>query len=353
MKKIKSINFCIIFIALIICALFLYNRSCDIYSRIVYTYDFKTIHLEDYSGETVAAPTQIEESETSIIGLYKTPISLNAGTYNTNFLYAAVDESSVLKVFATDYTNATNSPGKMLFYQEFDPANTTLNFDFTLDQNVDSVFFVIETTDENFLVDQVQINGSNYIYTDTIFYCIVTILIAIMFLCIINYKGNKIKPISFKGETVSQTKTMLFFVFACFIVVFMASLPTIDSKVVVGHDVFFHLNRIEGIKRALESGQFPVRVHGGTLNDYGYPNSLFYPELLFYFPAILSMLGVSITTSYKVLIITLNILGFISGYFSFKHLTKSRVIGLIATTVFLLNPYRLVCLYYRAAIGEV
>lgn len=68
-------------------------------------------------------------------------------------------------------------------------------------------------------------------------------------------------------------------------------MPLLWGGVFDGHDMLFHLNRIEGIASGLRCGQFPVRIHASTLLGYGYAASEFYPELFLYIPAILRNMG--------------------------------------------------------------
>ena len=79
-----------------------------------------------------------------------------------------------------------------------------------------------------------------------------------------------------------------------------ACMPLLWRGVYDGHDLLFHLNRIEGIASGLRNGQFPVRIHSSTLLGYGYAAPEFYPELFLYFPAALRNLGVSLSASVRV-----------------------------------------------------
>lgn len=58
--------------------------------------------------------------------------------------------------------------------------------------------------------------------------------------------------------------------------------PLLNEYIIVGHDLAFHLNRIEGIKKGLLSGQFPVRIHPTHFGGYGYATPIMYPEMLLY-----------------------------------------------------------------------
>lgn len=137
------------------------------------------------------------------------------------------------------------------------------------------------------------------------------------------------------------------------IIVIFSSLPIFSPYLSTGHDLGVHLNRIEGIKNALLAGQFPVRMQQSYFEGYGYPISIYYCDLFLYFPAILRILGFSVQNAYKSYVFVLSILtcGIVFG--SVKGIFKNTGIGIFASFLFLMSPYRLSSLYLRAAIGEV
>ena len=134
---------------------------------------------------------------------------------------------------------------------------------------------------------------------------------------------------------------------ACF-----ASLPALMEHIVDGHDLFFHMNRIEGIASALRSGQFPVRIHASTLLGYGYAASQFYPELFLYIPALLRNLGVSLMASVQVSMMLINLATAVVCYKSVYMILKERDVSLLAAVLYTLSIYRLVSLYATATLGE-
>jgi hypothetical protein len=117
-------------------------------------------------------------------------------------------------------------------------------------------------------------------------------------------------------------------------------------------DLDYHILRIEGIKNEFLQGSFPPYIHSTFLNGYGYGNGLFYPEVLLYFPALLSAIGLSISVAYKVFIFFITLLNLISSYFSIKYISKNRYISLCFTALFILCQYRLSNVFVRAAAGE-
>lgn len=129
-------------------------------------------------------------------------------------------------------------------------------------------------------------------------------------------------------------------------------MPLLWGGVFDGHDMLFHLNRIEGIASGLRCGQFPVRIHASTLLGYGYAASEFYPELFLYIPAILRNMGVSLCASVRVFEAGINLLAALSCYVSAKAIFDSRRAAVGASVLYTLCVYRLVNLYTRATLGE-
>ena len=129
-------------------------------------------------------------------------------------------------------------------------------------------------------------------------------------------------------------------------------MPLLWGGVFDGHDMMFHLNRIEGIASGLRCGQFPVRIHASTLLGYGYAASEFYPELFLYIPAILRDMGVSLCASVRVFEAGINLLAALSCYVSAKAIFDSRRTAVGASVLYTLCVYRLVNLYTRATLGE-
>lgn len=110
--------------------------------------------------------------------------------------------------------------------------------------------------------------------------------------------------------------------------------------------------RIEGLKEGIQSGQFPVRMQPKWLNGYGYAVSIFYGDILLYFPAFLRILGLGVQTAYKYFVFFINILSAGIAYYSFKRLLRDEKMGLLGCMLYTTSIYRLDCIYVRAAVGE-
>ncbi|WP_068539580.1 hypothetical protein [Olegusella massiliensis] len=134
----------------------------------------------------------------------------------------------------------------------------------------------------------------------------------------------------------------------------LASIPlfTFGSSLPAGHDLRFHLVRILGIAQGLSAGQIPVRIQGVQIAGYGYPISIYYGDILLYPFALLHIAGISLKNCYQLLVICINITCTYISFYSFSKVFSSKRIGLIAAIIWTFSPYRLECVYLRAALGE-
>ena len=134
---------------------------------------------------------------------------------------------------------------------------------------------------------------------------------------------------------------------------FLLGLPLYQPGIVGGIDLPFHMNRIEGIYEGLREGQFPVRIQPGWLNGYGYAVSVFYGDLLLYFPAILRLVGFSLQDAMKVYLIAVNFLTVFSAWFSFRKCLRCDMAALTAAVLYAGAGDRLLRLYSGSQIGAV
>lgn len=211
------------------------------------------------------------------------------------------------------------------------PQNSLLLIEeFHVENNSNQIFLVIEDESMQFQVDSaIEIELVKDSYTDWIWLVVIVgVILAIIF-----YSNSvEIKILS------------------CAAVVLM--IPYMNSGLISGHDLKFHLLRIEGIAEGLREGLFPIRINTVFNNGYGNYNSIYYPELFLYLAAILYLCGASIMMSYKILILIINLLTAFVGYYSFEKIFGKRM-ALIGGILYLMNPYRMVNMYLRAALGEL
>lgn len=135
-------------------------------------------------------------------------------------------------------------------------------------------------------------------------------------------------------------------------VIFFQSLPLMAGFLFSGHDLNFHLYRIQGIADGLAAGELPVKIYPNLLQGNGYASGVFYGDLLLYIPAVLRLAGFSLQASYRLFVFLINTATVLVGYRCFARISGSRAVGLLGTALYSLNLYRLTNLYVRAAVGE-
>lgn len=137
-------------------------------------------------------------------------------------------------------------------------------------------------------------------------------------------------------------------------VIFMiaASIPLMNDFLIRGHDIYFHLMRIEGLAQGLRNGEFPVKIQPVWYDDYGYSVSVFYGDLFVYLAAVLRLLGFSLQNAYKGYVILCNIATITIAGYSFGRIFKNEYIGVFGGFLYSMSNYHLVNLYTRGAVGE-
>ena len=143
--------------------------------------------------------------------------------------------------------------------------------------------------------------------------------------------------------------------FLLFVIWFIADIPFMMSYLPVattGHDLIFHLYRIEGIAQGLIEGQFPVRMQTVQAAGYGYPVSIMYGDIFLYPVALLVILGMSINNAYKFYVLALNAINVLVTFGLSRRVFKSNGIAVALAALWTLAPYRLEDIYLRASVGE-
>lgn len=136
------------------------------------------------------------------------------------------------------------------------------------------------------------------------------------------------------------------------ILMISATYPLFLGYVIGGHDIDFHLCRIEGVKDALLSGQFPVRLNPDFEIGYGYADPIFYGNIFLYIPALLRLLSISLGETYLIYVGLVTLATVIISQVCFEKMFNNKAIAYIVTFLYVMAPYRIVDVYLRAAIGE-
>ena len=136
------------------------------------------------------------------------------------------------------------------------------------------------------------------------------------------------------------------------IVLLAACAPLFTINCIGGDDIIYHLLRIEALKEGILAGRPFLRINMLFFGGAGYASSMFYPDLLLYFPALLRAIGTQINLSFHLFVAMCIILGFASSYYCAKYVSGSDYAALATAVIFTLYQYHIDDIYTRSAVGE-
>ncbi|HPF86463.1 MAG TPA: hypothetical protein PK537_00250 [Candidatus Limiplasma sp.] len=263
-------------------------------------------------------------------------LMLEKGSYTFTVSYTATGEATA-EIINDLTADGQGNPSPVLASVALDPNQTEATLTLTLDQTTRGIRVVLRG---QVTAGVTQVLSDQPVWSDTAFYLLCIVLAAGVFVWLARRDRNT------KGFPEGLALAV------CLIAGGVASLPVMRDFFVYGHDLAFHLTRIESIKDGLLSGRFPVRIDPTFLNGYGYASSVMYGDLLLYIPALFRLCGVSMMVSWQAFIVLLNVTTAYLTYRAVKAWTGKAEVGLIAGVTYTLGIYRLMTLFTRAAAGE-
>ena len=290
-----------------------------------------------YLDNSIEAPGT-EAEDYSLLTISSPKMNLHRGSYVVEVSYSTNENTNICDISADyrTYPILTNMNGRGL-----DTESNVRRFQWNSPIAVDGYQVILGFQGDGYLfVDRITVRETN-IWKNVTLFC------AVLFLCALGMVKlcRRWRQEMFYGQSRS-------IMVALFLLVIFASMPLLSYYLPKGHDLNFHLYRIEAIKEALEAGQIPVRMPFSWNNGYGYAVSIFYGELLLYIPAILRMIGVSVQNAYKLFVAGINLFTCLVSFYCFKKIIKDSRAALLGCAVYMLAPYRLSCLFLRASVGE-
>ena len=306
-------------------------RSTNIITEAIDLIKFKSDYTEYNGEELVAVNVDGISSENPItLASYRLG-SVNGGSYTLDIDYSA-------DVMQHCNLSVNNEYDKIFLHAKtFDlsPNKQHVSYRFTVDHTVDDFTInLVNYTGGNFTIKNMNIstNGDNA----RALLLIWLILILMIDLFVFNTRLKK-----YRG-----TAALIF------AIAFASSIPLFMKGMNMGQDIEFQLARIEGIADGLRHGAFPVRMNDFFYDGYGYPVDVFYGSALLYIPAILRLIGFTVTASYKAYVFCVNCLTAAAAYYCGRNLFRNKSTASIMTLAYVLASYRLLNIYVRSAVGE-
>lgn len=261
-------------------------------------------------------------------------VELAPGSYNIQISYSASDPTDT---FSCNFYNVNR-------WNSYENTGNQL----VAGQNAVEKTYISSITAMHDFYVQVDYNGDGYLYIAniTIQETHSLVLRFLLYSLVIFTIISILLHIHANSDT-QWKKTLLLLI----TLVFVSSIPLFEINLLDGDDLLYHLERIEALAEGIRCGQFPVRISPYWNNGYGYASSIFYNDLFLLLPALLRLLGISVRIAYKVYIISVNAMTAAICWYSYKNIF-SRKTAYLGTILYMLLPYRLLCIYKRAAVGE-
>lgn len=150
-----------------------------------------------------------------------------------------------------------------------------------------------------------------------------------------------------------KKKQLCFDILFVVVITMLTCLFLLNSNLVNGDDLNYHLYRIVGLKDAFGEGQLLPKIYPYANYGFGYASPLFYCDLFLYPFALLYYFGVNLVIAYKIMIVCISLLTCISILFVAKRISKKKYTPYIISILYMCSNYRFVNMISRAAIGEL
>lgn len=339
-KSKKGLFVCLILLQALICLFCFtgYRKEQTIFDFDADDFETDAVFIENFL-DSKENGYYIDNSSESVEDFASTPeIDLKRGMYEITIYYQTNNHLNAYNINAdnADYREKTGNYHKNL---PQDRKNYTIEL--WASRKLENFVVELDFEDGYFFVSRIEIRENRNWMIGT------GILLLILFSCLdcLCFFYKKWKTALADREWRNQ-------LLAFTLIVFFASLPLCISYLFDGHDIMFHLLRIEGIRDGMQSGHFPVRMQPNWLNGYGYGVSIFYGDILLYFPAVLRIFGCSVQNAFKWFVLFMNIMTAGIAYYCFKRLFHSAKLGLLGSLLHTASIYRLICIYVRGSVGE-
>lgn len=153
------------------------------------------------------------------------------------------------------------------------------------------------------------------------------------------------------AEKLKERENMIAFMF--FLITMITAIsPLISRYCINGHDLEYHLLRIESLKEGILSGHPFAKVNALFFGGSGYASSMFYSDLLLHIPALLRVMHVGIGKSFHIYTALVFILTYLSAFYCVWKMTLSKSAATFAAVLLTLCPYHMDDMLVRTACGE-
>ncbi len=144
-----------------------------------------------------------------------------------------------------------------------------------------------------------------------------------------------------------------FWAIALAVAVLAGFLPLLYPALPAGHDILFHLARIQALTDGIKDGVFPVYVNFRALDGFGYGTGLFYSDFFLCIPTLFSVCGLGVAGAYKLFLVLWGLASAFSMRYCLRNLNASDFGAFAGSLLYVWSSYFSIDIFTRAALGEV
>lgn len=151
-----------------------------------------------------------------------------------------------------------------------------------------------------------------------------------------------------------ESKSIIFIRRILYVVIFVAaSLPIACAYVMNGGEILLWLARIEELKTGLQSGDINLFVSAELTAAYGGQAYALNSNLWFILPALMRLVGISITSTYRIFMLLLNLITLFSAKYFFETVFKEKNTAAVGVLLYMTCPYQIFISYDKGNLGLI
>lgn len=132
----------------------------------------------------------------------------------------------------------------------------------------------------------------------------------------------------------------------------VAILYIFNNSIFLGDDLFFHKGRIDGLAESFKNGNYFPKINYSYLKGFGYATGIFYSEFFLVIPALLRVIGLSLSQVYIIFLVLITFATFLVSYLVRYSFDKVKNKSILFSILYTFSTYRIATMIRRGALGE-
>lgn len=125
-----------------------------------------------------------------------------------------------------------------------------------------------------------------------------------------------------------------------------------NNSIFLGDDLFFHKGRIDGLAESFKNGNYFPKINYSYLKGFGYATGIFYSDFFLGIPALLRVIGLSLSQVYVIFMVLITFATFLVSYLVRYSFDKVKNKSILFSILYTFSTYRIAAMTRRGALGE-